>query len=100
MQVTKSEKFVKASDLAHFKTISFKILSEPVEVAGQYGKKLECRVKVTGDGNPENGSWGINNTCKDYMIDKFGTETSEWIGKEIPISISTIMGKEAITPKS
>ena len=99
MQVTKSEKFVKATDLMHFKSVSFKILNEPVEVVGQFGKKIECRVKVTGDDHTENDNWSINNTCKDYLIDKYGTDTAEWVGKDISIKIDVVMGKSAIVPK-
>ena len=99
MQVTKSEKFIKAEDLKDATDTKFKILDEPVEVAGQYGKKLECRVKVTAKGQSVNARWSINNTSKNSLIDKFGAETSEWIGKEFNVYNSMVSGKETILVK-
>jgi len=92
MQVTKTERYVKVDDVKGKLDTKFKILDEPVEVTGTYGKKLECKIKY-GDINAK---WGINNMSKDTMIDGLGAETSDWIGKTIKVHVQTINNKDAI----
>ena len=92
MKVTKTEKFVKAEDIKGKLGQVFKILEEPIEVQGDYGKKLECRIKT----NNGFAKWSINKTCKDMLIDAFGDETSEWIGEELKVHVENINGKDAI----
>jgi len=94
MQVEKSEKFVKAEDIG--KTTVFKILEEPIEVQGNYGKKLETRILMVDGNDKEKGRWSINNTNKDMLIDGVGSETAEWVGKELKVHTETINGKNSI----
>ena len=96
MQVEKSEKFVKAEDVKGSKDTIFKILDEPVEVTGDYGKKLETRILMVNGDNKAKARWTINNTNKDILIDGIGNDTAEWVGKELTIHVETIKGKDAI----
>ena len=99
LQVTKSEKFVKAIDVQEGKVI-FNIIEEPNEVKGDYGIKLETRVKMSSEkGETAIARWTLNNTSKDNLINKYGTETTDWIGKNIPIVVEKISGKDAIIAK-
>ncbi len=92
MKVTKTERFVKADDIKGKLETIFKILEEPIEVQGNYGKKLECRIKIHDDF----AKWSINTTNKDMLIDAYGPETSDWIGKELKVHVENINGKDAI----
>lgn len=94
MQVTKTERFVKADDIGA--DTVFKILDEPIEVQGKYGKKLECRIQMQDGNNKANAKWSINNTSKDTMIDGCGKETEEWIGKSVKVHKATINNKDSI----
>lgn len=96
MQVEKSEKFVKAEDIKGSKDMKFKILEEPVEVTGDYGKKLETRILMTSGDSKAKARWTINNTNKDILIDGIGSETAEWVGRELTVHVDTIKGKSAI----
>ncbi len=96
MQVEKSEKFVKAEDIKGSKNLKFKILDEPIEVTGDYGKKLETRILMTDGDNKAKARWSINNTNKDILIDGVGQDTAEWVGKELTIHIENIKGKDSI----
>jgi len=96
MQVEKSEKFVKAEDVKGSKDTIFKILDEPVEVTGDYGKKLETRILMVSGDNKAKARWSINNTNKDLLIDGIGTDTADWVGKELKIHAEVIKGKDAI----
>jgi len=94
MQVTKTEKFVRAEDIGA--DTVFKILEEPIEVQGNYGKKLECRIKMQDGKESAFAKWSINNTNKDLLIDAFGKETSDWIGHEFKVHKETINNKDSI----
>lgn len=93
--IEKSVRYVKAEDIKGQDKISFKILDEPVEVDGQFGKKIETVVKRN-VGDPPKVRWSISNTNRDKLIDLYGKDTAEWIGKEIPVHIEKITGKDAI----
>ena len=67
-----------------------RITSEPKMVDTEYeGKKstrLEC-VCSTGLEDPKQVVWQMNPTTQNYLIEKFGTETKNWIGKDIEIQV-------------
>lgn len=96
MQVTKTEKFVKPEDIKGNLDVTFKILEEPYENTGNYGKKLECRIKMQSGEESAFAKWSINNTNKDMLIDAYGNETADWIGKELKVHVETINNKESI----
>ena len=94
MQVTKTEKFVKAEDIGG-KTV-FKILDEPIEVQGNYGKKLECRIQMQEGDDKALAKWSINNTSKDILIDGISDKTEDWVGTSIKVHKATINNKDSI----
>jgi len=100
LQVEKSEKFVKADDLKDQLSVIFKILEEPIEVTGQYGKKLQTRVLMVAGENKAKAKWSIGDMNRDRLIDKHGKETADWIGKEIPVHAEIINGKNSIVVSS
>lgn len=60
------------------------IASEGEMQEGQYGQKFVCKVKLAGG---ETKKLSMNNTSWNNMINEFGNETSEWIGKEVRVHI-------------
>lgn len=95
MQIEKSVRYVKAEDIKGQDKVSFKILDEPIEVDGQFGKKIETVVKMN-FGEALKVKWSISNTNRDKLIDLYGKDTTEWIGKTIPVHTEKINGKDAI----
>lgn len=67
-----------------------KITTEPKMVDTEYeGKKstrLECVCSTQVD-DPKEVTWQMNPTTQNHLIEKFGTETKAWIGKEIEIAV-------------
>lgn len=67
-----------------------KIKSEPKPVDTEYeGKKsikLEC-ICTTQVLDPKEVKWQMNATTQNFLIDKFGKETKDWIGKEVELTI-------------
>ena len=67
-----------------------KILTEakPVdtEYQGRKQTKLECQVQ-TDVLDPKECTWQMNPTTQNYFIDKFGSNTTSWIGKEIELAV-------------
>lgn len=96
MQVEKTEKFIKAEDIGTTKGVTFTIIEEPIEVTGNYGKKVECRVTMQKGDEKAKARWSINNTNKDLLIDAYGSDTTEWIGKKLSVHTETINGKLSI----
>jgi len=96
MQIAKSIQYIKAADVTE-QGIKFKIIEEPKDVEGNYGIKLECKIQALGPkGDKIIARWTINNRSRDTLIDKLGSETADWIGKEIPVSSELVNGKESI----
>ena len=96
MQVEKSEKYVKAEDIGAGRGVTFTIIEEPIEVIGTYGKKVECRVTMQKGEEKAKAKWSINNTNKDTLIDAYGADTTEWIGKKLSVHTETVNGKNSI----
>jgi len=67
-----------------------KITTEPKMVDTEYeGKKstrLECVCSTQVD-DPKDVTWQMNPTTQNHLIEKFGTETKNWVGKEIEIAV-------------
>ena len=61
-----------------------KIRTEPKKEKTDYGEKLQCMVECN-DSAKSVKKWSINNTSKNILIDEFGSETAEWIDKEIEV---------------
>lgn len=71
-----------------------KILSGGTKVEGQFGEQFVIQIET------KNGvkNFTLNPTTKDILIDEFGTETKQWIGKN-PIVLTkkdTINGKKVV----
>lgn len=70
------------------KTIT--IEEEPIEVDTEYegvkSRKIEaiCSTEVL---DPTMVKWQMNNTTRNFLIDKYGSDTKKWIGKKIEITI-------------
>ena len=62
-----------------------KITSEPKDVDGNFGKKLECEVSFLGQTEGSPNKWTLNKKSRNALIDKFGADTIKWIGQEVPI---------------
>ena len=66
------------------------IVEEPIEVDSEYegvkSKKIEaiCTTEVL---DPSKVKWHMNNTTRNFLIDKFGSDTKKWIGKTVEITI-------------
>lgn len=83
VRVSKTSNYVDAEYVKTNNIESFKIVDEPVFVETKFGEKLQCKVKV----DTEEMMWTMNNTSKDTLIDQFGYDTKDWIGKQIPIEV-------------
>ena len=67
-----------------------KIKTEPEPVETEYeGKKstrLQC-IASTQVLDPKEVRWQMNATTQNFLIDKYGKETKNWVGKEIEIAV-------------
>lgn len=67
-----------------------KIVTEPKLVETEYegikSMRLECECATQG-ADPKRVRWQMNATTQNYLIDKFGDETSAWIGKEVEVAV-------------
>ena len=62
------------------------ILDEVKRVDGDYGRYYSTRVNCN-DFNKTLALWNINRTSKNSLIDLFGTDTKNWIGKIVVIDL-------------
>ncbi len=61
------------------------IVTEPKDVDGSFGKKLECQVGYVGITDDSPDLWTLNKKSRNTLIDKLGNDTTKWIGRKIPI---------------
>ena len=88
MQVEKAPQFIRKEDVLEHGIEKFKILTESKLNEGTYGTELVCEIyAIRKDGNKERAKWRINDKTRSHLIDKVGKDTSEWIGKELNITI-------------
>lgn len=55
---------------------------------GTYGDKLECSVTYQGFAQGKPYKWGMNTTCRNQLIDKYGENTDDWLNKTVPVETS------------
>ena len=74
------------------------IIDEGRPVNGEFGFKVETKVKYKGQnkGDPDSISW--NKTSAKIIAKFFGEDTSNWIGKIIPVEASRTEKGYAIYP--
>lgn len=77
------------------KVTKVKIASEPVLVDVEFeqadgtvkkSKRLECTCKTQVE-DPKEVVWQMNATTQNYLLEKWGSETKEWVGKELDIAV-------------
>jgi hypothetical protein len=62
-----------------------KITSEPKDVQGDFGIKLECQVSYEGFNTGSPSTWTLNKKSRNALIDKLGNDTEKWIGFTVPV---------------
>ena len=85
-KIEKSEQFVKAEDV--ITGTVFTILEEASEKDGNYGKELITRVKMVNGDDSAKARWRINDTNRDLLIDAYGNDTADWVGKTVAVVVS------------
>jgi hypothetical protein len=72
-------------------------ITEPIEVEKEFeGKtymKVQGQIEYEGHKKGDPDILELNNTSKNTLIDSFGDDTKDWMGKKIPIT-STIGGNK------
>ena len=77
-----------------------KLVTEAVEVEGQNGKQIVAKVRIkslTGKvTEPQNTA--LNNATKNALIDAFGKDSKEWMGKPLTVHVESgiFAGKRGI----
>lgn len=60
-----------------------KLLTEAIEVEGQNGKQIVAKIKIKG--NNEEFNVAINKPSKNALIEAFGEDSKDWVGKILGI---------------
>lgn len=80
-----------------------KIISEPVFVETEFEGKKSTRLEAlcsTQVADPKQVKWQMNPTSQNYMVDKYGSDSKNWIGKEIEIAVKQAgSASPAVYPK-
>lgn len=85
VQAQLSETFLKGEDIISSGITRLKILDEGSYVKGNYGDQLQVRV-LANDKDKKKYKWSLGNKANDQLINLFGKDTAEWVGKEIEVS--------------
>jgi len=92
--------FLKAKFIVDRKISELKIVTEPeyvdTEWEGKKSKKLQCEVEYSGKTKSDPQKWTMNKTSSIALFDRFGKDTTKWMSKPIPITVSGEGDKMAI----
>ena len=80
-----NKKIVQDKGVKHVK-IATEAKPVDTEFEGKKSVKLECDC-TTSVLDPVKVKWQMNDTTRNYMIDKYGGDTAKWIGLEIDIAV-------------
>lgn len=86
VKIEKSGEYLSGEFCKKNNVTKLKILDEAKEVETEFGRKLQCLVQCD-DSSKSTRKWSVNNTSRNALIDRFGTDTASWKGKEIPIEL-------------
>jgi hypothetical protein len=80
-----------------------KITSEPIFVETEFEGKKSTRLEAlcsTQVADPKQVRWQMNPTTQNYMVDKYGSDSKAWIGKEIEVAVKQAgSASPAVYPK-
>jgi hypothetical protein len=68
------------------------IISEGEYTDGKFGRKLEVKIQF----NKINKIWSLNQVSATNLMDAYGEECNEWVGKKVEFEIEESNGKEVI----
>lgn len=69
------------------------------EYEGKKSRKLQCTCD-TEVLDPVQVLWQMNNTTQNFLIDKFGKETDDWVGKKVELAVKQAgSASPAVYPK-
>ena len=85
VQAQFSETFLKGEDIISSGITKLKILDEGSYVKGNYGEQLQVRV-LANDKDKKKYKWSLGAKANDQLINLFGKDTAEWVGKEIDVT--------------
>jgi len=91
VQAQLSETFLNGETVKASGITVLKILDEGQYVKGNFGEQLQIRV-LSNDQSKRKYKWSLPSQVNDYLINTFGKDTAEWVGKEI--KVSTEVGKK------
>ena len=92
--------YISGKDLVGIEGVRFEILTEVKEESSDFGIKPRCSVKVLKNGVTSTHKWTLNKQNINYLIENFGGESMEWIGKSLGVSVENIKGNSAIVVKA
>lgn len=92
----KESEYISGKDLKGIDGITFEILSEVKDESTDFGVKPRCRVKVTKGDETHEKKWTLNLQNINYLINAYGKDSNNWIGKKVGIFTEQVKGNTAI----
>jgi len=68
------------------------IISEGEYTEGKYGRKLEIKIQF----NKVSKVWNLNPPSAKNLMEAWGEDTAEWVGKKVFFELQTVNGKDVI----
>lgn len=94
-KLEKTPQFIKGTDLkGESSAIVFKFLDEFIR-GGDYNK-LNGTIQVIAGEKKFKAKWSCSDKVGNQLIDFFGDDSTEWIGKEIEVKHALINNKDSI----
>jgi len=95
----KESAYLKASDIKGVDNVSIELLSEVKDVNTSWGNKPQCEAKITNGKETTTKTYQLNQPTINYLVGKFGKQSSNWVGKKFDATTTFIKGNDAIVPK-
>jgi len=97
MEFEKQEsEFISGKSLKSIDGVLFEILSEVKNETSEFGTKPRCNVAVVIGGVKSTKKWTLNQQNVNFLLETFGKESMNWIGKTVGVYTEEIKGNTAI----
>ncbi len=88
VEIEDSNSYVKGEFVKENKITEILFVTEPKMTETNFGNKVEGEVEYSGKGKEDPHIWTLNNTSAKILLNYFGKETKEWMGKKLPVEPS------------
>ena len=88
VEIEDTSGYIKGEFVKDNKITEILFITEPKMTETNFGNKVEGEIEYNNKGKEDPHTWTLNNTSARILLNHFGKETKEWMGKKLPVEPS------------